>query len=387
VCSSKDFEAFFELPHVPVNVGIQWPTYEQSLQCPKGDINLAFCRSCGFVWNLKFDPTHLDYSQDYDNSLFFSPLFRRYTESLISRLINRYDLRNKNVIEIGCGKGDFLSLICELGNNWGVGFDTTFEGLDQEATGRNRIRIIQDFYCEKYAEYEADLICSRFVFEHIEQPRAFLQMLRRAIGDRREVLVYFEVPNVSLILRDLSVWDIVYEHCSYFGSNSLRRIFTLCGFEVLDLYEGYEGQFLGIEAKPCNNQSDSQASTRSADELGEITAEVDSFVDNSRKQLDYWQRQLKDIEDSSKRVVLWGAGAKGVGFLNMLKIREPIKYVVDINPRKHGKFMPGTGQEIVPPEFLVQYQPQKIIVMNPVYGDEIQRDVDRLGVDVHLLTV
>lgn len=379
VCNSRDLAAFFDLLNVPVNVCIQWPTHSEALQCPKGDIRLTLCRACSFVWNVLFDPTQLNYTQAYENPLFYSPLFQEYTNTLAWRLINHYNLRDKDIIDIGCGKGDFLSLLCKLGNNRGVGFDTSYERNSDSNKAPDGVTIIQDFYSEKYAEYKGDLICSRFVLEHIEQPRTFLKMLRDAIGDRRHVIMFFEVPNTSLIFRGMSVWDIIYEHCSYFTLNSLERVFALCRFDVLDVYESYGGQFLGIEASPGNKQSRPRG--RSRDCLKEIAKEVDSFVDTIGKQLESWQSNLAGLEAAGKRAVLWGAGARGVSFLNMLNVKDQIPYVVDVNPRKHGKYVPGTGQQIVSPEFLRNYRPDFLILTNPIYKGEIQKTVSSLGIN------
>jgi hypothetical protein len=85
--------------------------------------------------------------------------------------------------------------------------------------------------------------------------------------------------------------------------------------------------------------------------------------------------------------VLWGAGSKGVAFLTTLDIRHEIEYAVDINPHKHGTFMAGTGQQIVAPEFLKGYRPDIVIVMNPIYCNEIQRELDRMGIGVEVRPV
>ena len=85
--------------------------------------------------------------------------------------------------------------------------------------------------------------------------------------------------------------------------------------------------------------------------------------------------------------MLWGSGSKGVAFLNTLAGAELIEYVVDINPYKHGKFMAGTGQEIVAPERLRDYRPDVVIAMNPIYLNEIQRSLDELGVAAELKAV
>lgn len=381
VCDSCDSWVFCNLKDMPINVCVQYSSRSDALECPKGDIGLTFCHKCGFIWNRVFNSERLDYSQKYENSLLFSPHYQQYTDKLVRRLIDSYDLKNKRVIDIGCGKGDFLFLICNAGRNHGVGFDTSYE----DDCNNSDIEIIRDFYSEKYIDYEADMICSRYVFEHIEQPKTFLRMLRKTIGQRRSCVVYFEVPNVSLIVRDLSVWDIIYEHCSYFSLNSLKRVFELCNFEVIDICESYAGQFLCIEAFGSNGEVVRE--NESTSELEEMTSNVNSFVEKNRKQLKLWQTNLQDIQTSGKRAVLWGAGAKGVSFFNMLNIKEGIDYIVDINPRKHNKYIPGTGQKIVSPEFLKAYKPDVLILANLVYKKEISETVKSLGINPEFMSI
>jgi len=85
-----------------------------------------------------------------------------------------------------------------------------------------------------------------------------------------------------------------------------------------------------------------------------------------------------------KRVVIWGGGSKGVAFLTALGGAAPIEYAVDINPFKADKYLAGGGQRVVAPGFLREYQPGVVIVMNPIYRDEIQADLDRLNVSAEL---
>jgi hypothetical protein len=87
-------------------------------------------------------------------------------------------------------------------------------------------------------------------------------------------------------------------------------------------------------------------------------------------------------------VVIWGAGAKAVAFLNMLNIQsDQIEYVVDINAKKHGAYIPGTAQKIMAPEFLSQYHPDAIIVMNPEYLSEIRSVIKGMGISAKLSVV
>jgi SAM-dependent methyltransferase len=385
VCASTDVSVFFEIVDMPLHIGIQWSSQDAARRCPKGDIKLAFCHTCGFIANLAFDPARLAYSQAYDNSLHFSPFFHEYARSLATRLVERYNLHDKEVIEIGCGKGDFLVLLCELGNNRGVGVDPSYEGERIDSEVAERITFVQDFYSEKYASYQANLICCRYVLEHIQNPTDFLRMLQRAIGDRLDTVLFFEVPNVSFILLDLSIWDIIYEHCSYFSAGSLGYLFTSCGFDICDLRETYQGQYLTVEALP--GKDGPQASVDKWTEVKEIASYVAHFADDYRNELRTWKHNLERLERAGQRVVAWGAGAKGVSFLNMLKIRDQIEYIVDINPHKHGKYIAGTGQQIVSPGFLQEYRPDVVILMNPIYKREIQQTVKELGLTTEFMCI
>jgi hypothetical protein len=337
ICGSSEISAFFEILDVPVHIGILWSSRDAARNCPKGDIKLGFCKACTFIWNMAFDASRLQCTQAYDNSLYHSPFHAQYARSIALHLIERYDLHGKNVIEIGCGKADFLLY----------------------------------------------LICSRYVLEHTQNPVVFLSLIRHNIGDRANTVLYFEVPNVYLILRSLAIWNIIYEHCSYLSPRSLRHIFESCGFDILELNEVYHHQIFSIEAK--TSKAKNALRLDQLGDLDEISSDVIAFVPNYQKKIQTWLSQLQNIEKTGQRAVIWGAGAKGLSFLNMLNIQDQIEYAVDINPHKNGMYVAGTGQKIVSPEFLQHYHPDIIIVMNSVYTDEIQEMIKSIGITAKTL--
>ena len=100
-----------------------------------------------------------------------------------------------------------------------------------------------------------------------------------------------------------------------------------------------------------------------------------------------WEQRLADYKNQGKKVVLWGSGSKGVSFLTTLNLADSIDYVVDINPYRQGYFMSGTGQEIISPDFLNQYDPDVVIIMNPIYRDEIATSLLQRGLHPELLTL
>ncbi|MEM8535890.1 MAG: methyltransferase domain-containing protein, partial [Chloroflexota bacterium] len=202
---------------------------------------------------------------------------------------------------------------------------------------------------------------------------------------RPDTIVFFQIPDVRRVLRDIAFWDIYYEHCSYFSPGSLARLFRQNGFSVLNLSTDYDDQYLMIEAKL--DQEGGKYFPELEDDLDQLSQDVKYFTTEYPKVLEGWKNYLKDAKQSNKRVVLWGSGSKAVAFLTTLGITDEVAYGVDINPHKHGTYLAGTGHEIVGPEFLREYQPDIVIAMNPIYREEIQRDLDRLGVSAELRTV
>ena len=66
-------------------------------------------------------------------------------------------------------------------------------------------------------------------------------------------------------------------------------------------------------------------------------------------------------------------------FLNMVGIdRDEFPFVVDSDPRKVGKFIPGTGQEVVPPEFIADYRPDVVVILSQLHSKEIAGTVSEI---------
>jgi hypothetical protein len=89
-----------------------------------------------------------------------------------------------------------------------------------------------------------------------------------------------------------------------------------------------------------------------------------------------------------RRAAVWGAGTKGVTFLNMLgEAAQVVELVVDQNPRKHGKHIAGVGTPIAPASALVNTSVDMVIVMNPVYLPEIKAQVRGMWLSATVVTV
>ena len=380
-CKHSDFEDFFKIKSAPVHSLITINEYKQAIEIPRKDIALAFCNNCGFIFNSSFD-TSLDfYTQGYEDQQGFSPTFVKFLTGLTQKFIDKYDIKNKEVIEIGCGKGDFISMISELGNNKGIGIDPAW--IPGRTKENPNVRFIKEFYSENHGDIKADCITCRHTLEHIHDTYNFMEIIRKSIKSNEKVVLFFEVPSIIRILKIQAFWDIFYEHCTYLSPGSLARLFRINDFEVLDMYLEYDDQYLFIEAKPSKGSSNIiHPLEESVDELKALTMD---FVEKINIQLGEWRKKLTRFKEQNKKVVIWGGGSKSVGFLTQFDDIGIIDHVVDINPHMHGNFIPGVGKQYVSPDFLVDYQPDVVIIMNSVYMEEIRKMLGERGLKPYLV--
>lgn len=385
-CAGHSLELFYEAENIPVNSVLVIKSKEEAIGYPKGDLRLAFCNDCGFIFNTAFDSSNMEYSQRCEETQAFSPTFSVFHRNLAQKLIGKYDLFNKTVLEIGCGKGEFLTMLCEMGNNKGIGFDPAYISERNQSDIKGDIVFIEDFYSQKYSDIRADLIICKMTLEHIPDTLNFLSIIRESIGPDDRTALFFQVPDVTRILKDLAFWDIYYEHCSYFSPVSLFNLFKRAGFNVTDLYNAYDDQYLIIEAVPGTQMAPSFSF-----DAGEALADLRENAGYFRKHIEIyfsnWTRNLKKLADEGKKIVIWGGGSKAVSFLTTLGIQKPIEYIIDINPHKNDSYILGTGQHIMNPGFLAEYRPDTVIVMNPVYIEEIRSELQRLGLEPELIPV
>jgi hypothetical protein len=366
-CGVGELELVLSLPSVPVLSTVFYRNVEDARRAPRGDLELTLCRNCALVWNVAFDPALVDYTPEYENSLHFSPTFQQYAEGLAQRLTNTYDLAGKIVVEVGTGKGEFLSLLCEMANCQGIGFDPTFAGEISDP----RVHVVRGYFDEESAiGLQPALVVVRHVLEHVDDPVGLVRSVRRAT--RSMTPVYYEVPNAEMVFSDEGMWDLIYQHVGYFGPAALAAVFQRGGYEVTRLEAAFHGQFLSLEAVPGVTASGPDSAG-----VGEACAQIETFADRLVARLAQWRDRLSD--QASGDVVVWGAGAKGVSFLNLLAHSEAVDLVVDLNPRKVGRYVPGTGHRIDSPESLRNRCVEAVLLPNRSYHREIREELARMG--------
>ncbi len=384
-CGGRALEPVWQLASVPVHSCLMLDDPNAARDFPRGALDLRFCEACGFLFNAAFDPAVERYSPAYEETQAFSPRFLRFLDELCADQARRHDLRDRLVVEIGCGKGEFLVRLAELSGCRGIGIDPGFRPERLSSPAAARLTFVRDLYGPAWRRLAADYVACRHTLEHIGPVAEFVRTVRETVGDRRHVILFFELPDLRRILAEQAFWDLYYEHASYFTAGSLARLFRRERFEVERLERAYDDQYLLLEARPADRPT--APALPLEDDLEETRALVARFRDRIGAKIGRLRELLREWSAAGWKVVIWGSGSKAVSFLTVLEGAGEIAAVVDINPHKWGKYLAGSGQRVVAPEALRALRPEVVVIMNPIYREEIGAALTEMGLEPELVAL
>lgn len=368
VCGSASTFPFVDRPQVAVHQNLLVRSRDEALALPHGRLWMWCCETCGFAFNAAFDGSLLRYGADYENAQTWSPAFSRHVDDLVEHLVRDEGVRAGHVVEIGCGDGTFLRRLVECAGPdvTATGFDPAYEGPAEEHDGR--LTFERGVY-DAAAGVHADIVLCRHVIEHLPDPVALLRSVHEALAGSPEARVYFETPCLHWVLAHRVHWDLFYEHCSLFTADALRTAYERAGYVLAGSRHVFGGQYLWTAARAAASPETVHA------DPGAIPALARAFAEVEETRVARWRRDLATWAAEGP-VVLFGAGAKGVTFANLADPeRSHIEAVLDINPAKQDRFLPGTGHAIRAPALLRERPVALVLVTNPNYLSEIRRTV------------
>lgn len=377
VCLGTRIESFLTRRHVPVHQNLLYRTAQSARESNTGELDMNVCTNCGFVFNRKFDLRLLSYGEEYNNSQSYSSVFDEYLDDLVEDLVERQGVKNCTVVEVGCGKGEFLrKLISFPGSNiTGFGFDPSYVGPDEELGGRLKFK--KSYYDSSCSYINADVVICRHVIEHVPDPIQLLRSVRSALAMSPKAIVFFETPCVDWILENRVIWDFFYEHCSLFSKASISFAFIQSGFVVDEVKHIFGGQYLWAKARVGKHENYQPPRFSTVELARQYRAEIDRLIG-------MWSDTLKSLSADGK-VALWGAGAKGVTFANLMtNSLSCIDCLVDVNPEKQGCYIPKVGYPIVDVVELPKRGIKNVILMNPNYKREVRNTLSIKGIKLNL---
>jgi SAM-dependent methyltransferase len=378
-CASVRLGERLFLEHLPVILNYRFPTMESARNVLRRDLELRECNDCGLVFNAILDAAAIPYDEHYENRQNFSPGFMSMLNGTAALLTHRYLSPDAAVIEVGCGKGDFLKLLCNRSQTNGIGYDTSCE--ETGLVSNDRVCFHQRYITPADVISKVSLVVCRHVVEHVPQIGDFFQLLHDVAVNGGGSVVYIETPALEWIVEHAAFWDVFYEHCNYFSMRTLRLIAENAGFEVLDHRLIFEDQYQSLELRPRSAQNQPQpcpAHTADSSPLARLAGCLTSSLN------DVANRLAK--AGSKNGWAVWGAGAKGVSLANVMRDHPP-SFIIDSNPAKQGMFLPGSGIPVIAPNDSKVGSVPVILVANSNYLSEIRSSLAQTGCTAQLLSL
>lgn len=365
ICGSDQLEGVFTLSSIPVFVNVLADTPEKAMSFPRGRQDLSQCTHCGFVFNRDFEAEKVRYADGYHAERAHSGYHSRHMREMIDLIEGVTPLKQKRVLEAACGTGEFLSLAAQRGTTVCIGVDPSAPEIHHEGLELHR-SLFDQAYLRKMSD-PVDVLINRHMIEHILHPLEMLQLFHKALVP--DGILYLETPRLDWILENKAFYDLPYEHCTYYTDDLLVRLLKAAGFSIEVIKFSYAGQYFSICAKKCDCVPMENVSSE------QLAYVRDGFSGTYR----VYQSANKKLAVSAmpENTYLWGASAKGVMCSNLLN-RLPIKGIIDKNPHKHGKFIPGTGCPVLAPEDISTVPGAVIFVENPVYFQEMTEEVRQI---------
>jgi hypothetical protein len=372
---------FADIGEIPVLCGVHWADAAEAATSPVGRMVLGYCPECAYVCNLAFDPAIMVYDTTMDTNLHHSPAFRDFSRELVNHLAGGYVRAGQRVVDIGCGQGEFLRELCHTVGCHGFGYDAMYAGpVGADDSGA----VFHSCLAPRGALLPGfDLFTSRHWFEHLADPYEFLVDLRSRAGER-PVFGYLEVPDACYDLATAG-WEVIYPHVSYFDAYSLASIVTRAGWRVEEAGTWFSGMFRFIIVSANQPAAPAPPALPTLADRNRQLGAILAFAARHEAERTQWRERIAALADGGARPVLWGAGSRAVQFLSLADPDRRLAAVVDVNPRKWGRFLPVTAHRVTPPKSLAELQPSAVILTNPAYRAEIAAELARLGVQAELL--
>jgi len=371
LCQTPDGWQFFVRAGVPAQDGVLWPTRDAALAAPRVDTRLALCCHCGGIWNDAYDPAVVGFT-GYDVSTDGSATFLHFLEELASRLATTHAGAHQHVLDIACGRGTLLRMLCGLTGASGLGIDPN---APPDADGA--VRFIRDYFGPRYGRLVKGFASCRQLIDLLPDPMGFLRMVRDCVASPQQTTFYFEVVDARPTFSGGVVWNVIHERRVWFTPGALQRALTRAGFRVDAVAPCWQGEYLGAD---CAAAEPRDTEALQADELAEAKQQLAMFAGQAESATTRLVEALEAAVARGDRVALWGAGARGVMVMVNEVASAAIGTVVDINPARQSLYLPLSGARVESPDILRESAPDLVIIANPTYGAEIMAHAGRLGI-------
>jgi len=348
---------------------------EQTLRAPEKwfPLRVLVCERCWLAQTEDFAQADELFDSEYAYFSGFSNSWLAHSERYVADMVARFHLTaESHVVEIAANDGYLLQYV-KARNIPCTGVEPT--ASTAAAARAKGIPIVEDFFGIRLAKElvsqgkQADLTAANNVLAHVPDINDFVggfSVLLKPQG-----VATFEFPHLLKLIAENQFDTIYHEHFSYLSLSAVDRVFAANGLSVFDVEEHpTHGGSLRVFAQ----RSDTRQQARSVrvdallereSQAGMLRAEYYSDFQRKTEQVkDSFLEFLLEAKRHGKRVAAYGAAAKGNTLMNFAGVRpDLISFVVDRNPAKQGKYMPGSRIPIVAEAVLREKRPDYVVIL------------------------
>ncbi len=352
-------------------------------------LRVLVCQNCWLAQTEDFAKADHLFDADYAYFSSFSSTWLAHAQALVADMVERFALSHQsNVVEVAANDGYLLQYVAQLGIPC-LGIEPT---RSTAAAARAKgLHVIEKFFGTALARelvaqgQAADLTVANNVLAHVPDINDFVAGFAALL--KPHGVASFEFPHLLQGVQQCQFDTLYHEHFSYLSLTAVVRIFASQGLTVFDVQElpthggslrvlarRSDGQ-AGLAAEPMNPRVAAMLSRE--DNVGMRSA---AFYSDLQRQAIRIKRELLlfllKAQASGETVAAYGAAAKGNTLLNFAGVRaDLVPYVVDRNPAKQGKFLPGSRIPVRAPEYLLAHRPEYVLILPWNLKKEVMEEV------------
>lgn len=325
----------------------------ETLEQDRGvDLEVCQCSGCGLV-QLSNDP--VPYYKEVIRAAAFSEEMKAFRKQQFAGFVQQFSLKEKKVIEVGCGRGEFLTIM--------LGLCVQAYGIEQsqasvECCIKDGLNVSRGFIDRVDYKLDSGPFDAFFILnflEHIPDPSATLMGICNNLSEDGIGLV--EVPNFDMILRKSLFSEFINDHLFYFTKETLALVLSMNGFEVIECREIWYDYIISAIVRKRKKTN----LTRFYDYKNFLKNELEQYIHRF----------------DGRKVAIWGAGHQALAVISLTDLTDKIRYVVDSAHFKQGKYTPATHLRIISPEDIEKEPVDAVIVMAASYSDEVAINIKR----------
>ncbi len=302
-------------------------------------LSIVQCDGCGLT---QLENAPVAYYKEVITAASLSISLKKDLTSRFMNIREKYNLFGKRTLEVGCGRGEVVTLLKELGfDAHGLEYSSANVAIAKE----NKIELARGYIIDGYtSDHDYDFFICLNYLEHQPAPVKFLQSIKRHLS--KSALGYVTVPNLDFLMQNSALHEFVSDHLVYFTKQTLRTAFEISGFEILEL-------------DLVNNENDISALVRKRDLL-----DVSKHLEKLNRTKTNLKESIDKICSNGQKVAIWGAGHRALALMSLSGL-DNISLIIDSAPFKQGRYSPLLHKEIIGPDQIEARGLRAIVVMLP----------------------